>query len=149
MKHVFLLIAVTLCGRPKKWSEEKTLSRRKGPVEIPVDELLSKVPLPKNDLTDIIESYRLPTNEKGEPALVPIHYNVDLMTHGLKDVDRDEQGFFTFSGKMVVNVTCNKQSEYVVLHAGNASFISSVKLDGMEPTSWTKKLEKVKKMNNG
>ena len=152
MKYLFLLIAITFGGRPRRWSKEKRSHGRKAPVEIPFDEHLGVLPevfQTKNELSDITESYRLPRNEKGEPALVPIHYDVDFMTHGLKNVDRDETGFFTFSGTMVVNVTCNKQSEYVVLHTGasEAFLIESVKLDGTKPTSWIKIPEKVRIIN--
>ena len=57
-----------------------------------------------------------------------------------KHSPRDDEGFFTYSGIMTVNLTSYKESQYVVLHGAGARGFSldGIKLDGMKAPGWQK-----------
>ena len=137
MKYVIFVLLPFVFGSRPRTREKHHCGRGKpldGPKRFELDQKETK-----DEFNEIIESYRLPRNSDDEPALLPLHYYVDLITYGLKEADRDEEGYFRYSGSMVVNVTCNKATKYIVLHSTSSLrfSIDSVKLDGMEPAEWS------------
>ena len=69
-------------------------------------------------MEEIKSTYRLPLNTVGEPAHIPSHYEVRIDMGGLKEKDKNEEGFFEYSGHSNINFNWNTDSKFVVLHAG-------------------------------
>ena len=73
----------------------------------------------ENGLKIIKSTYRLPTGANNEPVTEPYYYNIDLVTFGLKEQDRNENGYFDFVGISRIYTEQNIESFYIVLHIGN------------------------------
>ena len=51
-----------------------------------------------DELDQIKGTYRLQRNENGEPADVPIRYDVNVRMGGMYEADRNEEGYFEEKG---------------------------------------------------
>ena len=71
-----------------------------------------------DEIEQIKSTYRLPLNTVGEPAHIPSHYDVRIDMGGLREEDKNEEGYFEYSGHSNINFNWNTESKFVVLHAG-------------------------------
>ena len=86
---------------------------------IPLD-YISNLSLAYDDEIEQIKStHRLPLNTAGEPAHIPSHYDVRIDMGGLREEDKNEEGYFEYSGHSNINFNWNTDSNFVVLHAGS------------------------------
>ena len=53
------------------------------------------------EFDEILSSWRLPTNEVGEKATIPLNYTVDLWSHGLREEDKNEGIGFEICIKLI------------------------------------------------
>ena len=72
-----------------------------------------------DELEQIKGTYRLQRNANGEHAHVPFHYSVNVRMGGLREEDRNEEGYFEFAASANIAFTHNTDSKYIVLSAGN------------------------------
>ena len=72
-----------------------------------------------DEIEQIKSTHRLPLNTAGEPAHVPSHYDVRIDMGGLREEDKNEEGYFEYSGHSNINFNWNTDSNFVVLHAGS------------------------------
>ena len=80
-------------------------------------------------MDEIKSTYRLPLNERNEPAHIPIHYEVHIGLDGLREGDKDALGFFWYEGYSNIEFVYNTNSKFIVLHVGfNFNKIKSVSL---------------------
>ena len=71
-----------------------------------------------DEIEQIKSTHRLPLNTAGEPAHIPSHYDVRIDMGGLKEEDKNEEGYFEYSGHSNINFNWNTESNFIVLHAG-------------------------------
>merc|ERR1712131_285963 len=98
----------------------------------------------RSELEEILDDWRLPRNQNGEPAHIPKYYDIYLEMGGLKEQDMIDggqirPGHFVFSGNVKIDAICNTESEYIVLHAGE-SFgfkVNQVALNGAPAEKWS------------
>ena len=83
----------------------------------------------QQELDEIKSTYRLPLNERNEPAHIPYHYEVHIALTGLRDSDKDTNGLFWYDGYSNIEFVYNTKSKFIVLHVGfNFNHIDSVTL---------------------
>ena len=49
-----------------------------------------------SEIDQIKSTYRLPLNDAGEPAHIPIHNHFEINLSGLKESDKNEEGYFEY-----------------------------------------------------
>ena len=85
--------------RASTWSKEPSWEAETeeiGPSSRPTYSVKKDLANFESELDQIKSTYRLPLNGNGEPAHIPSHNHFEINLSGLKESDKNEQGYFEY-----------------------------------------------------